>query len=75
MTSAYLSHSLSHVSAGAYAWNLDLSGRWAQPCQLFVGGWETVCFREIGWLFGAARGLEAPDLGAECDMDFLCSTR
>lgn len=45
----------------------DFSGRWAQPCQLFVGGegWESVCFREIGWLFGAARGLEALDLGAE----------
>ena len=29
------------------------------------GGGETVCFRDTGWLFGAARGLEALDLGAE----------
>ena len=30
-----------------------------------VGWWGTICFRRIGWLFGAARGLEALDLGAE----------
>ena len=34
----------------------------------FLWGGERL--REIGWLFGAARGLEAPDLGAECGMGF-----
>lgn len=27
-------------------------------------------FQDIGWLLGAARGLEAPNLGAECGMGF-----
>ncbi len=31
---------------------------------------DSVCFREIGWLFGAARGLETLDLGAECVVGF-----
>ena len=30
-----------------------------------LSAFGTVCFRKLGWLFGAARGLEALDLGAE----------
>ena len=61
---------MTHVSDCAYAWNLDLSGRWAQPCQLRVGWWGTVVSGNIRWLFGAARGLEALDLGAESGVGF-----
>ena len=55
ITGACLSHWLSHVSACAYAWNLDFSGRWVQPCQLFGGVGECLFQANGTVVWGCAR--------------------
>ena len=70
-----MSHWLTHVSACAYAWNLDLSGRWAQPCQLLVGWLGECLFQEesdgcLGLRAAWKRWIWGLDLGAESGVRF-----